>query len=135
MIWWITILIIIIGLWGFTWVKRTSTHHKAIGSHVTVNYFDQNFDFESIFPATGTITRQIYINNTVFFVVLLEKTFIYYNTEYKDIIIKERHAGQFIGSTNEIHIHVLLPKVTLEKDQYKFDDFEQVVWATVKCDR
>jgi len=47
-------------------------------------------------------------------------------------VIKERHAGYYIGGEGQIHVHVLLPKIDLQKDLYNLTDFDHVVWATIE---
>ena len=67
MIWCWILLILIIGLWLYSKFKRTERHKNIIGKKVLVEYFDQNCDFETIFPLTGTVMRKIKVGNQNFF--------------------------------------------------------------------
>jgi hypothetical protein len=132
MTWWkITIGLIL------TWIiylktKKYFNHRQAIGKSVTIEYADQNIYFESIFPKTGTITQFIKVGNQNMFVLDLDTSFGYERGNYKKIVIAERHAGRYIGAKEEIEVHVLLPKIKLTKDKYLFEEFDHVVWATIK---
>jgi len=117
--------------WLFLKVKRRAKHKTIVGKKVVVNYFDQNSDFEKIFPMTGTVTRKIKVGSQDFFIVQFDKSFVYRNRDFSQIATKERHAGNYIGDKGEIHVHVCLPKEELTKDQYQFTDFDHVVWATI----
>jgi hypothetical protein len=131
MIWWI-LPILVFAIWLYFKFNRSVKHKDIIGKKVLVNYFDQNTDFESIFPMTGAVTGKIKVGNQDFFVVQFDKSFVYHNRDFDKIAIKERHAGNYIGSDGEIHVHVCLPKKELTKDNYELTDFDHVVWATIK---
>ena len=131
MIWW-TIPILIFAFWLYLKVKRTAKHISIIGKKVRVDYFDQNTNFETIFPLTGTITNKIRVGNQDFFTLQFDKSFCYENKDFDKIVIRERHAGHYIGDNGEIHVHVLLPKRKLTQDYYELTDFDHVVWATIK---
>ncbi|MGY3052231.1 hypothetical protein ACVWYG_000421 [Pedobacter sp. UYEF25] len=111
--------------------EEFSTNKKVIGNRVTINYFDQNYNFETIFPKKGIITETIKVESQKMFVLELDNHFEYKNLDYKIIVLTERHAGHHIGDNNEVHVHVLLPKTELNKDTYKIADFDHVVWATL----
>ncbi len=132
MTWWQ----IIIGL-ILTWIiylktKKYFIHRQAIGQRVIIEYADQNYHFETIFPKTGTITGLIKVGKQNMFILDLDTSFSYDEGDFKKIVIAERHVGHYIGSKSEIDVHVLLPKMELTKDKYIFDDFNHVVWATLK---
>lgn len=55
MIWWI-IPVVILGFWIYLKFKRTFKHKNVIDKKVIADYFDQNYNFETIFPLIGTIT-------------------------------------------------------------------------------
>ena len=131
MTWWI-IPILILGFWLYLKFKRTEKHKNILGKKVLVEYFDQNTDFETIFPLTGKVTEKIKVGNQDFFVVQFDKSFVCDNSNFDKIVIKERHAGYYIGGEGEIHVHVCLPKKELTKDHYELSDFDHVVWATIK---
>lgn len=103
-----------------------------IGRKILVEYFDQNYNFESIFPLTGIIIEKIKVGNRDHFVVHPDKSFYYKNKDFDKIVITERHAEHNIGSDGEIHVHVLLPTTELTKNNYEFTDFDHVAWATIK---
>lgn len=105
---------------------------KAIGQRVTIDYFDQNIRFETIFPKKGIITQAIIVNGQKLFILDLDESFVYNSVNCKKIIIKERQIGHQIGDNAEVHVHVFLPRTELNKEKYLFDDFDHVVWATVK---
>lgn len=107
-------------------------HKKLIGRRVRVNYFDQNYHFETIFPLKGVVTKAIKVNTTNFFLIKFDKSFVYENVDYDTIAVRERAVGQALGVDKETDVHVLLPKVALDKDQYLFEEFDHVVWATVE---
>lgn len=131
MTWWI-IPILILGFWLYLKFKRTAKHKNIIGKKVLVEYFDQNTDFKTIFPLTGKVTEKIKVGSQDFFLVLFDKSFVYDNSNFDKIVIKERHLGYYIGGDGEIHVHVSLPKKELTKDHYELSDFDHVVWATIK---
>jgi len=131
MIWW-TILVLILGFWLYLRFKRTLKHRNIIGKEVNVQYFDQNTSFETIFPLTGKVTEKIKVGRQDFFVVQFDKSFVYHNSGFDKIVIKERHAGNYIGGDGEIHVHVCLPKIELTRAYYELTDFDHVVWATIK---
>lgn len=108
-------------------------HHKTIiGTQVLVEYFDQNEEFENIFPLKGKFVQKIKIGSRYFFVVQFDKPFVYKGNHYDKIVITERHAGYYIGVDKEVHVHVLLPKKELKQEKYQLTDFDHVVWATIK---
>jgi hypothetical protein len=129
---WLFIPILILVFWLYLKLKRTTKHKTIIGKQVRVEYFDQNTNFETIFPLTGTVAKKVKVGSQDFFVVAFEKTFVYHNSDFNKIIIKERHAGHYIGEQGEIHVHVCLPKNELTQDKYELTDFDHVVWATIK---
>ena len=129
---WSIISILILGFWLYLKFKRTEKHENIIGKKVLVEYFDQNINFETIFPLIGIVTEKIKVGNQNFFVVQFDKSFVYDNSNFDKIVIKERHTGYYIGSEGEIHIHVCLPKKELTEDHYELSDFNHVVWATIK---
>jgi len=122
-------------IWFSYFKSKTTTGQNIFGQRVTVEYFDQNYHFETIFPINGILTNKIKIDNGEYYVVELDKSFTYDNLEYKKIIIKERHVGYHIGIDNEVHVHVLLPKAILNKESYSLDQFDHVVWAIVTSDK
>src|SRR6267378_4394486 len=123
MIWWI-ILILIFAIWLYFRIKRSVKHKNIVGRKVIVSYFDQNTDFETIFPMTGTVTRKIKVGSQDFVIVQFDKSFVYHNRHFNQITIKERHAGSYIGDNGEIHVHVCLPKKELTQDHYELSDFD-----------
>lgn len=131
MTWWQIIIGLLIAWIIYFKTKKFFANKKSIGQRMTIDYSDQNNNFETIFPKKGIITRAIKVENQKMFVLELDDQFSYENEDYKRIVIKERHVGHYIGDDNEVHVHVLLPKIELNKDRYKFDDFEHAVWATV----
>lgn len=129
---WLTISILFLMSWLHPKFKRIMKHRSIIGRKVLVAYFDQNMKFETIFPLTGTVTRKIKVGSQDFFVVQFDTTFDYDNSDFDKIVIRERHAGYYIGDEGEIHVHVCLPKNELTQDKYELTDFDHVVWATIK---
>jgi hypothetical protein len=127
---WLYILILLAGLWLVYRIRKIIAHKKFIGRRVTVSYCDQNYHFESIFPADGTVTKSIKIKTTTFFVVKMDNPFVYEKTNYDTIIIRER-STRHLGLDNYVAVHVLLPKVNLDKTDYSFDEFDHVVWADI----
>lgn len=131
MIWWLIPLLIIL-FWIYFKFKRSNSHRNIIGNKIAVDYFDQNSTFETIFPLIGTITEKIKVGNQEFFLVQFDNTFVYNNRDFDKIIIKERHAGYYIGGKGEIHVHVCLPKKEIHWGHIELTDFDHVVWATIK---
>lgn len=119
-------------LWLYLKFKVLRKYKAIIGRKVLVEYFDQNMNFETIFPLVGTVIQKIKVGNQDFFVVQLDTTFVYDNNCFDKIVIKERHAGNYIGEEGEIHVHVCLSKIELKQDNYELSDFDHVVWATIK---
>ena len=95
---WFIFLIFILVFWLYFKFKRTTNHKTIIGRQVHVEYFDQNANFERIFPLTGTVSQKIKVGSQDFFVVQFHDTFVYENSEFDKIVIKERHAGHYIGA-------------------------------------
>lgn len=131
MIWWI-VLILIFAVWFYLKIKRNIKHKDIVGKKVLVNYFDQNTDFETIFPLTGTVTEKIKVGSQDFFIVQFDESFVYHNRDFDNIAIKERHAGHYIGDNGEIHVHVCLPKKELKQGHYELTDLDHVVWAIIR---
>ena len=131
MTWWQITIVLILAWIIYLKTKKKLLNRKAIGQRVVIDYFDQNYNFETIFPIKGTITQIIKIGRQKLFLLDLDEKFDYKKSDFKKIVIAERHVGHYIGSAEEVHIHVLLPKTELNKDKYKIDDFDHVVWATV----
>ncbi len=129
---WHYIVIVVAFIWLILRSRKLAAHRKIINRRVTVRYLDQNPDFETIFPVTGTISRPVQINSTGFFVIELDTSFEYENITYDSIIVRERVAGQILGYDNKTEVHVLLPNVPLDKVKYAVADFDQVAWATVE---
>ena len=131
MIGWI-VLFLIFAIWLYFTIRRSATHKHIIGKKVVVKYFDQNTDFETIFPLTGIVTEKIRVGSQNFFVVQFDEPFFYRGRDFQKIAIKERHVGKYIGGNGEIHVHVCLPKKELHQNHYELADFDQAVWATVQ---
>jgi hypothetical protein len=129
---WLIIPILILMLWLYLKFKQTMKHKTIIGKQVLVEYFDQNTNFETIFPLTGTVTQKIKVGSQDFFVVQFASSFVYESYNFDKIVIKERHAGHYIGADGEIHVHVCLPRKELKQEIYELTDFDHVVWATIK---
>jgi hypothetical protein len=129
---WHYIVIIVALIWVLFKSRKLAGHRKVINRRVTIKYFDHNPDFETIFPVTGTVSRPVQVNSTGFFVIDLDKPFEYEGAVYEAIIVRERVAGQILGYDNKTDVHVLLPKVPLDKVRYAFEDFEQVAWGIVE---
>jgi hypothetical protein len=131
MIWWQILIGLIVAWIIYLKIKKFFANIKAMGQRMTIDYFDQNYNFETIFPKKASIVKTIKVGGQKMFVLELDQQFGYKNGDFKEIVIKERHAGHYIGDRKEVHVHVFLPKTDLHKDEYKFDDFDHVVWATV----
>ena len=129
---WLIIPILILVFWLYLKFKRTMKHKTIIGRQVLVEYFDQNTNFETVFPLIGTVTQKIKVGSQDFFVVQFDKPFVYESYDYDKIAIKERHAGHYIGADGEIHVQVCLPRKELKQDKYEITDFDHVVWASIK---
>ena len=130
---WIIILLLIFILWRlYLWFKKWYLNKKAIGKRFSIHYFDQNINFENIFPLNGIITEKIKIGKGLFFVMKLDNSFAYDFGNCDTICIRERHLGFYIGSKKPVHVHVLLPKIDLNLKKYKFKQFDHVVWAEIK---
>ncbi len=132
MTWWQIIIGLILTWIVYLKTKKYFAHRKALGQRVTIKYADQNYNFETIFPKTGTITDFIKVGKQSMFVLDLDNSFGYDKGDFKKNVITERHIGRYIGTKDEIDVHVLLPKMELTKEKYLFNDFDHVVWATVK---
>ena len=129
---WLYIIFILVLIWVLINTKKIIGHKKIIGKRVTVDYFDQNMAFETIFPANGTLTKTIKVDTTTFFLIKLDKTFTYDNNVFDTIAVRERAVGQALGYDRETDVHVLLPKTKLDKEKYSSSEFDHVVWATVE---
>ncbi len=129
---WVYIIFILIFIWVLIKVKKIIGHKKIIGKRVTVDYFDQNMAFETIFPPTGTVTKSIKVNTTTFFLIKLDTEFTYDNSVFDTIAVRERAVGQVLGYDRETDVHVLLPKTKLDKEKYSSSEFDHVVWATLE---
>jgi hypothetical protein len=127
------ILITVTVIWLLFKLRKLIGHRKIIGRRVTVNYCDQNYHFVTIFPLEGIVTKSIKIGKLDYFIIKLDKSFSYDNNDYDTIVVKESASGQALGISKETKVYVLLPKVKFDKEQYIFEEFEHVVWATVEA--
>lgn len=132
-----TIILIILTLLT-AWIvylqaKSKIQNKKAIGQRVTLEYADQNDGITSQLPRTGIIKNKIKIDKTNDnFVVKLDRPIHFESYDFEEIVVRHRHVGRYIGSTEEIDVHLLLPRVKLVKDKYLFDDFSHVAWLTLR---
>jgi hypothetical protein len=116
-------------------LKSTIQNGRAIGQKVILKYADQNDSIAKELPRTGIIKEKIRIEKTNDnFVVKLDRPINFENDDFYEIIIKHRHVGQYVGSTKEIDVHLLIPRVKLVKDKYLTDDFSHVAWLTLKTE-
>jgi hypothetical protein len=116
-------------------LKSKIQNGRAIGQRVVLKYADQNTTIENELPRTGLIKRKIPIGKTDDnFLIKLEQPINYDNYNFDEIVVRHRHVGRYIGSTSEIDVHLLLPRVKLVKDTYQFDDFSHVAWLTLKTE-
>jgi hypothetical protein len=128
------IILTILVLWIiYSRLRKKQLNKKAIGRQVTLNYADQNDLIERELPRTGRITKTIDIESKADnFLIDLDQPIYFDNYDFREIVVRERHTGHYIGSDRETHVHLLLPKIKLVKDKYKFDDFSHVAWLTLK---
>jgi hypothetical protein len=114
-------------------LKGTIQNRRAIGQKVILKYADQNDSIAKELPRTGVIKEKIRIEKTDDnFVIKLDKPINFENDDFNEVVIRHRHVGQYIGSTKEIDVHLLIPRVSLAKDKYLTDDFSHVAWLTIK---
>lgn len=128
MLWLYFIVGFIILLYIMSLFKKHVSRKKAIGQKVRLEYADHNYEYENILPIDGVITKELIIDKAIFYVIELDIPI----KGRSKILIKARHVGKYVGSDKEIDVHLLLPKVELNKTSYSLDDFIHEVWATVK---
>ena len=94
-------------------LKGTIQNRRAIGQKVILRYADQNDSIAKELPRTGVIKEKIRIEKTDDnFVIKLDKPINFENDDFKKVVIRHRHVGQYIGSTKEIDVHLLIPRVS-----------------------
>ena len=104
-------------------LKGTIQNRRAIGQKVILKYADQNDSIAKELPRTGVIKEKIRIEKTDDnFVIKLDKPINFENDDFNEVVIRHRHVGQYIGSTKEIDVHLLIPRDSLAKDKYLIDD-------------
>lgn len=132
----IIIILILVTSWIiYLQLKSKIQNRRAIGQRVVLKYADQNATIEKELPRTGLIKRKIKIEKTDDnFLVKLDRPINYDNYDFDEIVIRHRHVGHYIGSTNEVDVHLLLPRVKFVKDKYQLDDFSHVAWLTLKTE-
>ena len=134
-----TIVVVIVVTLSAAWIislrlKRTIQNRRAIGQSITLQYADQNESIAKQLPRNGIIKDKISIGRTSDnFVVTLDRPINVEDGHVSEVVIRHRHIGQYIGSTKEIHVHLLIPKVKLVKDEYLVDDFMHAAWLTIKA--
>lgn len=129
----ITILVLLASWVFYLHLKSKIQNGRAIGQRVVLKYADQNTEIENQLPRTGLIKRKITIGKTYdSFIIKLDEPINYDNNDFDEIVVRHRHVGRYIGSTSEIHVHLLLPRVELVNDTYQIDDFIHVAWLTLK---
>jgi hypothetical protein len=128
---WHYIIILIAIIWVVFKLRKQAGQRKVINTRVRVLYQDHNPDFEQLLPVTGTVSRQVQINSTVFFVIDLDAGIEYEDRPYHALLVREKVAGQIPGYERRVEVRVLLPLVELNKARYEVDEFEQVCWAVV----
>jgi hypothetical protein len=129
-------ILVAIALWViYSRLRKKELNKKAIGRIVTLGYADHNTLIAKELPRRGKIASTINIESKVDnFVVDLDEPIYFDNYDFKEIVVRERHAGNYIGSKAETHVHLLLPRVKLLKNHYHFDDFSHVAWLTLKLE-
>lgn len=129
----IIILTLLTALTAYFQLKSKIQNKRSIGQKIILEYADQNDTIASELPRTGVIKDKIKIGKTGDnFVVKLDRPIHFDNYDFDEIIVKHRHVGHYIGSTKEVDVHLLLPRVKLVKDKYLIDDFSHVAWLTLR---
>jgi hypothetical protein len=131
----IILTLLTVGIFYLQQKKKATQNDRAIGQKVILKYADQNDSIAKELPRTGIIKGKIKIEKTTDnFVVKLDRPINFENDDFYEIVVKHRHVGQYIGSTKEIDVHLLMPRVKLVKDKYLIDDFSHVAWLTLKTE-
>ncbi|SRR5579862_1040908 len=114
-----------------------------IGLRLQVDYSDQNESFKNYLPRSGSITRQVNIQDWVgdWFVLVLDEPFEYqiktdrpFNFKVAEIdhfLIRSRFYGQPISSLEQNHLDILLdPNNCIgSREQLFSGDFIQACWG------
>jgi hypothetical protein len=128
-----TVLTIVVFWIIYSRLRKKQLNKNAIGRLVSLCYVDHNAMIEGELPRTGKIIKTIRIEGKLDnFVIDLDKPIHFDNHDFKEIVVRERHAGRYIGSAEETHVHLLLPRAGLIKERYEFDEFSHVAWLSIK---
>ena len=96
-----------------------------INEKATLEYYDQNVEFENILPKTGTVLRSFEIENSdVLYLFQLDDPFTYEDKKHEQVLFKYR-AG------DSVHVLLINDSQDLNKDKLDLKDFNHVVWATL----
>jgi len=105
---------------------------NLIGRTISIEYFDQNNDFESIFPRTGRIlSRHITDNANDWYLIDLDEPFKYNGRNNNQLLIRSRWEGETLKNTSVFVL--LIPDQELVKNEIiNIDEFEHVAWGSTK---
>lgn len=112
-------------------IIKKNMNKKAIGKRFMIHYFDQNIHFDKTPPLKGLINKQIRVGKKKHFILELDEFLAYDYGNFKQLCISERHLWSYIGSNKSVHVHVFLPKISLNKNEYKLNEFNHVAWAEI----
>jgi hypothetical protein len=108
---------------------------SIVGKRVRLEYGDQNYSFESIFPREGKIlSRHKTENVDDWYLIDLDNSFQYKGKEHKQILIRSRWQGKKIGRLGITSVFVLLinNKEDVSHPEININNFDHVVWAEAK---
>jgi hypothetical protein len=130
------LLIIFAAGLGFTAcliIKKRELNKVAIGRKVLLTYAGQNDMIKNELPKTGAIQRKLRIGNkSDNFIIKLDEPIVHNNSNFNEIVIRERLLGQYIGSNQETAVELLLPRQETIKDRDKWDSFDHAAWLTIQ---
>ena len=125
----IIILSIIAAFAAFFLIKSRNSSLAPSTDRVRLDYHDQNEPFGRLLPVLGTIRGPILIDKRQYVVIDLDKDLDYDVYTFNTVAVTERLVGETILSSEPAHVHILIPKVPLNKDAYSFDEFDHIAWG------
>lgn len=121
-----------LGFTAYSIVEKRVLNGVAIGRKVLLTYADQNNEMKSELQWTGTVQRKLRIGNkSDNFVIHLNEPIIHHDSVFREVVVRERLLGKYIGSNKPTEVHLLLPKQGVMNDKYKWDAFDHVGGLTI----
>lgn len=127
------ILTIGVGYTVYSRIKKFELNKAAVGRKVLLSYTDRNDIIKAEMPRTGVIKRMLRIGRKMDnFVIKLDEPIVFNNSNFNEVVVRERILGSYIGSNKKTDVHLLLPKGKDISEKEKWDSFEHVAWLNIR---